>query len=103
MSYSLHCQKLAVVFAMLQLSALQSDAQNNYGFASVKSKSTRQTNILSGYNSSSQEKQSLFSVLKELNRVKGVYFLFSEQSMGNILVRVQKDLQGDTEKILAEI
>lgn len=103
MSYSSNCQKLAVIFAMLNLSALQTDAQNNYGFASVKSKSTRQTAFLSNYQSSPQEKQTLFSVLKELNRVKGVYFLFSEQGMGNIMVRVQKDYQSDTEKILNEL
>lgn len=104
MGYIKHYQKLAVCFALLLLTAsLQSSAQNNYSYASVKSKAARQTGFISTYQSSPQEKQSLFSVLKELNRIKGVYFLFSEQSMGNMMVKANKDYASDTEKILSEI
>ncbi|HEY0039724.1 MAG TPA: carboxypeptidase-like regulatory domain-containing protein, partial [Flavisolibacter sp.] len=99
-----HCQKLAVCLALLQLSVSQpAYAQNSYGYASLNSKVSKQTPFVSSHQSSRQEKQTLFSVLKELNRVKGVYFLFSEQSMGNLLVKANKDYESDTEKILIEI
>lgn len=101
MSSIKHCQKLAVVLALLQLTALCSVAQNNYSYASTKS--GRQHGLASSYQPVSQEKQTLFSALKELNRIKGVYFLFSEQSMGNILVKVNKDYTSNTENILLEL
>ena len=103
MSFSLHCKKLAVVYALLQLTASPTDAQDNYSYASAKTKATKSNRFLPAYPSSPQEKQTLFSVLKELNRMKGVYFLISEQAMGNILVKPQKDYAADTEKILTEI
>ena len=49
------------------------------------------------------EKQSLISVLKELNRTKGIYFLFSEQSLGARMVNVVADTAATTEKILDAI
>jgi len=45
-------------------------------------------------------KQSLFSVLKELNRVKGVYFLFSQEGIGNKMVNPVADTKQDVENIL---
>src|SRR4051812_13507307 len=49
------------------------------------------------------EKQSLISVLKELNRTKGIYFLFSEQSLGARMVNVVADTAVNTEKLLEAI
>ena len=51
----------------------------------------------------SSEKKTLFNVLKELNKKKGTYFLFSEQSLGNKLVNNVKDQGAPVEKILDEI
>ncbi len=49
------------------------------------------------------QKQKLFAVLKELNETRGVYFLFSEQSLGNKLVN-QVELSKDAvENILTQI
>lgn len=51
----------------------------------------------------SNEKKTLFSVLKDLNKKKGTYFLFSEQSLGNRLVTPVKDATLSVEKILDEL
>lgn len=51
----------------------------------------------------SNEKKTLFNVLKELNKKKGTYFLFSEQSLGNRMVTPVKDVNTSVEKILDEI
>ncbi len=48
-------------------------------------------------------KQTLITVLKDLNRQKGVYFLYSEQGMSQKLVNQVKDIKGDIEKILTEV
>lgn len=50
--------------------------------------------------SSAQNKQTLLSVLKELNRIKGVYFLYSEESIGSKLVTPVKNTNDNVEKIL---
>ena len=49
------------------------------------------------------EKQTLFTVLKELNNKKGVYFLFSEEDMGSMLVEPVKDIQAKVDKILDDL
>jgi TonB-linked SusC/RagA family outer membrane protein len=77
-------------------------AQNSYaygknGLVTAKPKSPRfqeDTNI---------EKQSLISVLKELNRTKGIYFLFSEQSLGARMVNVVADTAVSAERLLEAI
>ena len=46
---------------------------------------------------------SLFNVLKELNKARGVYFLFSEETMAQVQVYAVNDLQGSIEKILNEL
>ena len=91
-------QKLAGCLALLQLAiGIQTYAQDSYSYASRPYK----TRSYSAGQYDSQDKQTLFSVLKELNRVKGVFFLFSEESMGNVLVKANKDFEEDTEKILS--
>lgn len=49
------------------------------------------------------QKQTLFNVLKELNKTKGVYFLFSEQSLGNKLVNPMEGNNVNVEKILDQV
>lgn len=93
-------RKAAGCLVVPLLLAVTSPAQNTASYASVK---TRVLRTPVNYSSPSQEKQTLLSVLKELNRVKGVYFLFSEESMGNILVKAAKDYGTETEKILTEV
>ncbi len=48
-------------------------------------------------------KQSLFNVLKDLNKKKGIYFLFSEPSLANTQVTEVKNTKNDIEDILEEL
>ena len=48
------------------------------------------------------QKQNLFSVLKDLNKTRGFYFLFSDSSIANKQVTVP-DLNEDIESILSEL
>ena len=48
------------------------------------------------------QKQNLFSVLKDLNKSRGVYFLFSDSSIANKQVSVP-DMNGFIEEILSEL
>lgn len=48
-------------------------------------------------------KQTLISVLKDLNKQKGVFFLYAEESMSQRLVNRVKNMQGDIEKILEDV
>lgn len=86
-------------FVLLLLSA-QGQTQDP-SYASARTARTSPSSLYS--TSSSQEKQSLFSVLKELNRQKGVYFLLSEEGMGAVQVKAAKDYSADTEKILSDL
>lgn len=104
MGTSTSYQKLAGYLIVLHLIlSAHSYAQNTVSYISANSGMARHTRFYSSYQSPQQEKQTLLAVLKELNRVKGVYFLFSEESMGNILVKATKDYGDETEKILNEI
>lgn len=48
-------------------------------------------------------KQSLLSVLKELNRKKGIYFMFAEPSLANTQVTELRSIKNDIERILDEL
>lgn len=74
------------------------NAQNQYAFTSAKT-----YNAKVDYAPNQDQKQKLLSVLKELNRVKGVYFLYSEESIGNQMVNPVKDVQDRIEKILDNV
>ncbi len=96
--------RLAGCLLALNLLALPVvNAQNTYAYG----KESRLTDKRKGAGHSQEdtniEKQTLFSVLKELNRTKGIYFLFSDQSMGNKMVNVIADKSIDTEKLLGAI
>ncbi|MGB8190357.1 MAG: secretin and TonB N-terminal domain-containing protein, partial [Chitinophagaceae bacterium] len=49
------------------------------------------------------EKQTLFNVLKDLNKQKGVYFLFSDPSLGAKPVNAITDANAEIEKILEQV
>lgn len=67
-------------------------AKNTRG-ASYNGNSSFQTN-------EKNEQNKLINVLKELNKVKGVYFMFSNQALSTITVNPVTDMQEDVEKIL---
>jgi iron complex outermembrane receptor protein len=48
-------------------------------------------------------RQPLFSILKQLNQSKGIYFLFSDKSFGEMLVRPVTNNNRPTEQILEEL
>ena len=50
-----------------------------------------------------QSKQTLLTVLKELNRQKGIYFLLSEENMADTKVNPVKDNHDKIEKILNQV
>ncbi|HTM93028.1 MAG TPA: SusC/RagA family TonB-linked outer membrane protein, partial [Flavisolibacter sp.] len=85
-----------LVYLMVVLLPQRSNAQQQYAYSS--NKSGNQYNF-----SSAQDKQTLLTVLKELNKSKGVYFLFSEESIGNKMVTPVKNANENVEKILNEL
>src|SRR5688572_29163944 len=104
MGYNSYYQKLACWLLLLPLLVfVQGNAQSPYSYTRARSKSNQSLRLQLPNQSVSQEKQSLLSALKELNRSKGLYFLFSEESMGNVMVKATKEQEGDIEKILNEI
>jgi iron complex outermembrane recepter protein len=52
---------------------------------------------------SSHRKQTLFAVLRDLNLAKGIYFIFADQSFGDIMVTPEKDMTLPIEHILASV
>ncbi|HEV7622371.1 MAG TPA: hypothetical protein VGO09_11580, partial [Flavisolibacter sp.] len=94
-----HFIKLAGCLACLQSAfILQGYAQNQYVYSGVSAKTNH--NFSAGGEIS---KKTLLSVLKELNRDKGVYFLYSEETVGNKMVNPVPKNSTDIEKILAEV
>ncbi|RYY61835.1 MAG: SusC/RagA family TonB-linked outer membrane protein [Chitinophagaceae bacterium] len=91
--------RLGVPAAMLLL-APSTYGQNGYSYAS--NKTTTRGGIPVTMNQESS-KQSLITVLKDLNRKKNVYFLFAEKSISEKLVNTPKDLQASVEKILDQV
>lgn len=78
------------------------NAQDVYAYANNK-KSTNQQGETNRKPEDSSVKQPLFKVLKELNKTKGVYFLFSDESLGDKLVNPAKKDNIDIEKILNQV
>ncbi|MET0634638.1 MAG: SusC/RagA family TonB-linked outer membrane protein [Chitinophagaceae bacterium] len=93
------CLRLGIPVAMLLL-AQSGYGQNSYSFASSK---TAARNWVPATGQQEVTKQSLITVLKDLNRKKNVYFLFAEKNISERLVNTPKDLQLSVEKILGEV
>jgi len=86
-----------LVYLMAALLPVLGNSQSQYAYSSKK-----MYNNQPGL-SSDQDKQTLLSALKELNKTKGVYFLFSEESIGNKLVLPVKNPNDNIEKILDDL
>jgi TonB-linked SusC/RagA family outer membrane protein len=76
-------------------------AQDGYAYANNK-KEKKDAQPVSR-TQDTNDKQALIYVLKELNKKKGVYFLYGEESMSQKMVNPLKDLQNDVEKILEQV
>ncbi|MGZ5190807.1 MAG: STN domain-containing protein, partial [Flavisolibacter sp.] len=70
-------------------------SQDQYAFTGNRTFNSKIT-----YTAGVPEKQTLLSVLKDLNRQKGVYFLYSDENIGNKLVSPVADVKQHIEKIL---
>ncbi|HYH16924.1 MAG TPA: carboxypeptidase-like regulatory domain-containing protein, partial [Flavisolibacter sp.] len=81
------------LFCMLKVSA-----QNPIAFTSNKA-----YNLPKGNYASSEQKQTLQSFLTELNKVKGVYFLYSDDMIGHQLVTPFKQVSAPVEVILSKV
>ncbi|MEP6928261.1 MAG: SusC/RagA family TonB-linked outer membrane protein [Ginsengibacter sp.] len=79
-------------------------AQNNYSYNTDNAKniSTKKSGFYL-QEDAKNEKSKLINVLKELNKVKGVYFMFSNQSLGNKVVNIVDDMSEEVELILDKI
>lgn len=99
MRNTLHFLRLLVFVTVLHVfCTIDIQAQSQYAFEGNKV-----YNNQFNYVSNQEVKQTLLSALKELNRTKGVYFLFSDESIGNKLVDPVKDVKGNVEKILDQL
>ena len=85
------------------LSCLDGSAQQNGIIYAANSRKTLTQYPQQQRPEESNEKKTLFNVLKDLNKKKGTYFLFSEQSLGSKLVSPVKDPNLPVERILDEI
>lgn len=79
------------------------NAQDVYAYANGRQKAPRQQGDTNRKPEDSSLKQPLFKVLKDLNKTKGVYFLFSDESLGDRLVNPAKKDNIDIEKILNQV
>jgi TonB-linked SusC/RagA family outer membrane protein len=78
-------------------------AQESYAWLDKHKNTRQQRDTNKKQDDSSRRQQTLFKVLKELNKTKGVYFLFSDQSLGEKMVNTVKNENADIEKILAQV
>ena len=77
-------------------------SQNGYVFRDGKTKASVKTAAVLQKDTNA-DRQTLFNVLKELNKTKGVYFLFSDQFLGDRLVNKVSDTKKGIENILEEV
>ncbi|MEO6547836.1 MAG: SusC/RagA family TonB-linked outer membrane protein [Ferruginibacter sp.] len=75
------------------------DAQNEYAYNA--SRATKPQAIIPLQ--SGNDKSRLINVLKELNREKGVYFMYSNQALSNKIVNPVTEMKEDVETILTKI
>ncbi|HVG42041.1 MAG TPA: hypothetical protein VM888_10565, partial [Chitinophagaceae bacterium] len=96
-------QKLAVYLTGMHiLSVAAAFGQSDFSYVAGKPSDAKHGTYITRAEEGT-EKKLLFSVLKELNKAKGIYFLFSEKNVGAKMVNDVKNIQGETEKILTDI
>lgn len=88
----LRSKAMMVYSTVILLSAKGYSQQPQYAYASNKN--------YNGYSSQFGQKQTLLSVLKDLNKLKGVYFLYSQQGIGEKMVTPVANPNDKVEKIL---
>ncbi|HEX4851168.1 MAG TPA: carboxypeptidase-like regulatory domain-containing protein, partial [Puia sp.] len=102
---TIQCTRALLVCVLALCFGVASYAQSGYAYTGSRNKSFIPPNNSGDkqkHNDHSQ-KQQLISVLKQLNETKGVYFLFSEQSLGSTMVNPVETSGDDVEKILGQV
>lgn len=79
-------------------------SQNTYAYTDRNKQPVQQKSLETKLGTDENPpKQTLFNVLKELNKTRGVYFLFSEQSLGDKMVNPLEDNNASVEKTLDQL
>lgn len=96
------CYTQALIVCVIAFCSGTAHAQNGYAYAerkkiSAPNKEERDDRI------ENVQKEKLFTVLKQLNESKGIYFLFSEQSLADKMVNPVETSGDDIEKILTQV
>ena len=77
------------------------EAQNDVAPGKKKSRQSQAKSYQGSISQSKQaEKQKLFNALRQLNQTKGIYFVFSDKSFGDIMVDPVTDNNLPAEQIL---
>ncbi|HTI89819.1 MAG TPA: SusC/RagA family TonB-linked outer membrane protein [Puia sp.] len=93
-----HCQRRMIICLLgLQLFCfVGARSQSAYAYNGKSIRAVEQKDRIE----ENEKKESLFNALKELNRTKGAYFLFSEQSLGTKMVNSPTGSETSIEKAL---
>src|SRR5437868_6365652 len=96
------CYTQALIVCVIAFCSGTAHAQAGYAYAerkkfSATNKEERDDRV------ENAQKQKLFTVLKQLNESKGIYFLFSEQSLADKMVNPVETSGNDIEKILTQV
>jgi TonB-linked SusC/RagA family outer membrane protein len=78
-------------------------AQSSYAYAPKTVKVAGQKANDKDQPEAGLQKQTLFNVLKELNRTRGIYFLFSDQSLGTKIVNALPEGNNSVERTLQQV
>lgn len=100
--HSLCFKRLVLSLLAVSLCVHGTHAQSGYAYTGKK-KGILGLFSQNDNNHQPSEKQTLFNVLKDLNRQKGVYFMFSDPSLGDKKVNPVADLRESVEKILVQV
>ncbi|MGE5106097.1 MAG: SusC/RagA family TonB-linked outer membrane protein, partial [Sphingobacteriales bacterium] len=87
----------------LQILTQVAFSQNGYVYATVHKSIPNQQKTDSDKMPEKADKQTLSAVLKELNRSKGIFFLYSDHALGNKIVNPANDKEANIEKILDQV
>src|SRR5258708_22479792 len=90
-----------IVVILLCIDTSRANAQNNYSFISRQVKDKNSGVYLQ--TEDKNEKGKLINVLKDLNKSKGVYFMFSSQLVGDKIVNRVDDMSENVEVLLDKI
>ncbi|HYE55779.1 MAG TPA: SusC/RagA family TonB-linked outer membrane protein [Chitinophagaceae bacterium] len=102
LSHPFSRKRLTWTFVMLSC-CLYSTAQTGYAYTADRKGPFKNLGTANNQTPQGSEKQTLFNVLKDLNKQKGVYFLFSDPSLGNKPVNAVTNNNAAIEKILDQV